>query len=103
MKVAEVSTLDELVSIAEGRGRGFYTGAIKACSLRIPMHLYAQSQALADMGKTSLNDVLSRLVEIGIDQVRDRLSDAAAERFTVLEAGHMGDESSTGTIGEGEA
>ena len=89
MSSKRVSELDELVAIAESRARATYTGMLKSTTARIPMSLYASVATLAEMGGTSINTVLMKIIAIGVEQVEERLSPEGTRRYNRLRKEHV--------------
>lgn len=84
-----VSEIDQLVAIAEGKGRASYDGMLKGLSVRVPMSLYASVATLAEMGGTSMNIVFLKLVTAGIEEVERTLSREGKKRYDRLRAAQV--------------
>jgi hypothetical protein len=61
--------------------------ASHSVSYRVPMHILVTVDAMAAEARKSRNAMLNMLVQVGIDEVREKLDQDVAERLTVQEAG----------------
>jgi len=69
-----VSAADHAAGIVERRGKTEYVGVSKVLSIRIPLNLFVDLQALAHVSGKSRNAMLSTLLEVGVEEVKSRLA-----------------------------
>ena len=82
----EVTQADHVAGIISGTGKNSLRASAYAVSYRVPMNLLAAVDAMAAESKKSRNAMLNLLVEVGIDEVREKLDQDVAERLMVQEA-----------------
>lgn len=80
------SEIDQLVSMAEGKGRAWYRGVTKTISVRLPVHTYSVVAGLAEISGTSMNVVCMKLIDASLEQVAEQLSQGARERLVQAQA-----------------
>lgn len=80
-----IKAADHAAAIIEGRGRSEYVGASKLITIRIPMHLAVQLQAMAHKSGKSRNATISTLLEVGLDEVWERLDESTQEQLSTIE------------------
>lgn len=82
----EISQADHVAGIISGTAKNSMRAAAYAVSYRVPMHLLSAVDAMAAESRKSRNAMLNLLVQVGIDEVREKLDQDVAERLTVQEA-----------------
>lgn len=82
----EVTNTEHVAAMVSGNGTSNLIAAVKVVAYRIPVHLLAPVDAMAAKAGKSRNAMLNLLVQVGIDEVRNQLSDEVAESLTVGEA-----------------
>ena len=80
-----IKAADHAAAIVEGRGKTDYVGTTKLITIRIPMHLAVQLQAMAQKSGKSRNATISTLLEVGLEEVRDRLDEATMTELLAIE------------------
>lgn len=83
------SEVEELISMAEGKGKAWYSGSLKTVSVRLPIHAYGAVAAVAEMAGTSMNMVVSKMVDSALEEIGDGLSQESRERLVRLQAAHI--------------
>lgn len=81
-----IKAADIAASEVESRGKTTYIGSTKLISIRVPAHLITQAQALASISSKSRNAMIAALLEIGIEEVRDRLEPETIHELDQIEA-----------------
>jgi predicted DNA-binding protein len=81
----EISAADHAAGIVEGTGKTEYRGITKVISVRLPLHLAIQLQALAQKSGRTRNATVATLLEVGLEEVRMRLSDETAQELQEIE------------------
>lgn len=81
----EIRVADFAAGIVEGTATGQYVGMTKVISVRLPVHLAIQLQAMAHKSGKTRNAMISKLLEVGLEEVRLRLSDETCEELQVIE------------------
>ena len=82
----EVTQADHVAGVISGTGKNIMKAASHSVSYRVPMHLLVTVDAMAAEAKKSRNAMLNMLVQVGIDEVREKLDQDVAERLTIGEA-----------------
>lgn len=83
---------DHAANIVEGRGVTEYVGATKVISVRLPLTLAARVQALAHKSGKTRNASVSMLLEVGLQEVIDRLTDETKAELQAIEQELLRDE-----------
>lgn len=83
---------DHAANIIEGRGVTDYIGATKVISVRLPSILAARVQALAHKSGKTRNASVSMLLEVGLQEVVDRLSEETKAELHAIEQELLRDE-----------
>lgn len=96
MSQNEVTRAEITASIIEGRGQRSYVGATKVISVRLPSLLEAEVQAFAHKSGKTRNGMVAMLLEAGIEQVKQHLSDDAIEEIKELMIERMSDSADEG-------
>jgi predicted DNA-binding protein len=81
-----VRAADHAAAIVEGRGKTEYVGASKIVSVRVPLHLFTELQALAHLSGKTKNATFVTLLEVGIEEVKERLSDDTIKNLDEIKA-----------------
>lgn len=69
-----VSAAEQAAAIVEGTGKSEYIGMTKVISVRIPVFLLLHLQALAHKSSKTRNATICTLLEVGLEEVEQRLS-----------------------------
>lgn len=80
-----IKAADQAAAIVQGRGKTEYIGATKLITIRIPMPLAIQLQAMAQKSGKSRNATIETLLEVGLEEVRDRLDEATMTDLLAIE------------------
>lgn len=96
MSQNEVTQAEITASIIEGKGQSIYAGATKVISLRLPVQLEAELQAFAHKSGKTRNGIAAMLLESGMEQVKQHLSDAAIAEIRELMNERLADEFAEG-------
>lgn len=84
MNENEVTQAEITASIIEGKGNASYIGATKVISLRLPVFLEAEIQAFAHKSGKTRNGMVAMLLQTGIEQVKQHLSEEALAEIELL-------------------
>lgn len=87
-----VREADQAAAIVEGRGETNYVGPTKVISARIPTSVLNRLQALANKSGKTRNATVITLLEVGIEEVRARLSAKTLDQLAEIEAELNADE-----------
>lgn len=82
----EVSHAQHVAGILEGTGSNTRTSAVRSVAYRAPIDLLAVVDAMASHSGKSRNSMLNLLLQSGIDEVRENLSDEVIEKLSIAEA-----------------
>ena len=88
-----IKAADHAAAIVEGRGKTEYGGATKLITIRIPMPLAVQLQAMAQKSGKSRNATIATLLEVALEEVRERLDESTLEELQAIEQELWADES----------
>lgn len=88
-----IKAADHAAAIVERRGKTEYVGATKLITIRIPMPLAVHLQAMAKKSGKSRNATIATLLEVALEEVRERLDDATIQQLEVIEQELWSDES----------
>ena len=91
-----IKAADHAAAIVEGRGKTEYIGLTKLITIRIPMPLAVQLQAMAQKSGKSRNATIATLLEVGLEEVRERLDQSTLEDLQTIEQELFSDEMHTG-------
>ena len=80
-----IKAADHAAAIVEGRGKTEYVGVSKLITIRIPMHLAIQLQSMAQKSGKSRNATIATLLEVGLEEVRERLDLQTIEELREIE------------------
>ena len=80
-----IKAADHAAAIVEGRGKTEYVGATKLITIRIPMPLAVHLQAMAQKSGKSRNATSATLLEVGLEEVRERLDLQTIEELREIE------------------
>lgn len=83
---------DQVAAIVEGRGENSYVGVTKVTSVRLPLHLSVKLQALAHKSGKTRNAMMVNLLEVGLEEVYQRLSPETVEQLQELESEALSDQ-----------
>ena len=90
-----ITAADHAAAIVERRGKTEYVGLTKTSSLRLPLSLFVQVQALAHVSGKSQARMLVALLEAGIEAVQSRLSEETLQDIMEVQseklAEHLGE------------
>jgi hypothetical protein len=81
-----ISQAEHVAGILSGTAQTTMVAAMHSVSYRVPMHVLATVDAMAAQSKKSRNAMFNLLVQVGIDEVREKLDQDVAERLTIEEA-----------------
>lgn len=70
-----ISSADQAAAIVEGTAESTYIGVSKVISVRLPVVLATSVQALAHKSGKTRNAAVAMLLEVGLEEVRQRLSE----------------------------
>ncbi|MCT6721775.1 hypothetical protein [Acidovorax sp. K2F] len=87
-----IRAADQAASVIEGRGKSEYVGLSKVISVRVPVILAAQVQALAHKSAKTRNSTVTTLLEVGLEEVRERLSEETLKDLVEIEQELLADE-----------
>ena len=96
MSKNEVNEAEITASIIEGRGESTWVGATKVISLRLPITHEAELQAFAHRSGKTRNSMAAMLLESGMEQVKQHLSDEAIAEIRLLMNERLADEFAEG-------
>lgn len=85
----EVSQADHVAGILSGTATSNLIAAVRPINYRIPIHLLVVVDAMAAQANKSRNAMLNLLVEVGIDEVREKLDPSVVEALSIGEAKAM--------------
>jgi predicted DNA-binding protein len=88
-----IKAADHAAAIVEGRGKTEYVGTTKLITIRIPMPLAVQLQAMAQKSGKSRNATIATLLEVGLEEVRERLDESTLADLQTIETELFSDES----------
>jgi predicted DNA-binding protein len=80
-----IKAADQAAAIVEGRGKTEYVGVSKLITIRVPMHLAIQLQAMAQKSGKSRNATIATLLEVGLEEVSERLDLQTIEQLREIE------------------
>ena len=80
-----IKAADQAAAIVEGRAKTEYVGITKLITIRIPMHLAIQLQAMAQKSGKSRNATIATLLEVGLEEVSERLDLQTIEQLREIE------------------
>jgi hypothetical protein len=83
--MSEPSKAAMLASIAEGAGTEETTSAVRALTVRLPIHTYAAVHALAKLSNGTKGAMVASLVDSAIEEVTSKLSPARRHLFLHLQ------------------
>ena len=82
----EISQADQVAAVVSGVGKNTVVAAVRPVAYRVPVYLLASVDAMAAEGKKSRNAMLNMLVQVGIDEVREKLGQDVVERLLLEES-----------------
>lgn len=85
----EPTKMQILTSVVEGSGSSATTAAVRALTIRLPVHVYAGVQALSELSNTTKNAMVASLVEAAIEQLADTLSPDRSKELSELQGRTM--------------
>ena len=88
----EIRVADHAAQIVEGTGKSEYIGATKVISVRLPSVLAVRLQALAQKSGKTRNATVATLLEVGLEEVRVRLSEETCQELHEIEQELLRDE-----------
>lgn len=81
----EPTKIDMLTAIAEGNAYQETNAAVRALTVRLPIHVYAAVEALAKLSSTTKGAMVSNLTEAAADQISSNLSPERRAKFLELQ------------------
>lgn len=81
----EISAAEHAAALVEGKAKTTYMGVTKVTSVRLPAHIAVQLQALAHKSGKTRNATVAMLLEVGLEEVRNRLSDEVCQELHEIE------------------
>lgn len=88
-----IQAADQVAAIVEGRGETHYMGVTKVISVRLPLHLSVKLQALAHKSGRTRNSMMVNLLEVGLEEVFQRLTPETLAQLQDLESEALSDQS----------
>lgn len=79
-----ITEAEHVAAIVEGRGKTEYIGATTVISVRLPKTLEAEVQAFAHKSGKTRNGMIASLLAVGMDAVREHLSQETIDEINVL-------------------
>jgi predicted DNA-binding protein len=86
-----ITAADHAAGIIEGTGKTEYIGMTKVVSVRLPATLVAQIQGLAHKSARTRNATMAMLLEVGIEEVKARLTPETLEALADMTSEHYED------------
>lgn len=86
----EPTKIDMLTAIAEGNAYSETNAAVRALTVRLPIHVYAAVEALAKLSNTTKGAMVSSLAEAAADQITSNLSPERRAKFLELQGEALG-------------
>ena len=80
-----IKAADHAAAIVEGRGKTEYVGVSKLITIRVPDHLAIKLQAMAHKSGKSRNATIATLLEVGLEEVSERLDLQTIEQLREIE------------------
>ncbi len=80
-----IKAADHAAAIVQGRGKTEYIGLTKLITIRLPMPLAIHLQAMAQKSGKSRNATIATLLEVGLEEVRERLDDQTIDQLREIE------------------
>lgn len=81
----QLSAAEFAAALVEGNAKTEYSGGTKVISVRLPVHLAVQVQALAQKSGKTRNASVEMLLEVGLQEVRAHLSDETCKELHEIE------------------
>ena len=88
-----IKAADHAAAIVQGRGKTEYVGTTKLITIRIPMPLAVHLQAMAQKSGKSRNATIATLLDVALEEVRERLDDETIQELQAIEQELWADES----------
>lgn len=95
-----ITEADHAAAIVEGRGESNYIGPSKVISIRLPADIVVRAQAMAHKSGKTRNAMMCTLLEVGLEQVRERLSDETLGTLHDIEQELFRDEYQPAQVGQ---
>ena len=86
----EPTKIDMLTAIAEGNAYSETNAAVRALTVRLPVHVYAAVEALAKISNTTKGAMVSSLAEAAAEQITSNLSPERRAKFLELQGEALG-------------
>ena len=86
-----ISAAEHAANIVEGRGDTQRIGVTKVISVRLPTTLLAELQGLAHKSGKTRNFTIETLLEVGLEEVKARLSEKTLQQLADITSEHLGD------------
>lgn len=84
--VDDVTHAQHVAAIVAGTAQNNSVASAKNIAHRIPVHLCAQVDAMAQTAGKSRNAMINLLINVGVQEVRAEVSDEVGEALTIAEA-----------------
>lgn len=81
-----ITAADHAAGIIEGTAKTEYVGATKVISVRLPLFQAIKIQALAMKSGKTRNATIGTLLEVGLEEVLDRLTDETLAQVDQIES-----------------
>lgn len=81
-----IKAADHAAAIVENRGRTQFVGTTHLISVRLPSHMTVKLQALANISGKSRNATVATILEVGLEEVLERLDEETILELNVIEA-----------------
>ena len=93
------SAVDLLAAVIKKKGSSGYSAATVQRSHRFPLHLIAQIENMAQEGDVPVSLILNRLIECGLDAVKQKLSQEEVDRIETMSPAQIAQPSTPDTVG----
>ena len=90
-----ITEADHAAAIVEGRGETNYAGSSKVISIRLPSDIVVRAQAMAHKSGKTRNAMMCTLLEVGLEEVRQRLAPETLQTLHEIEQELFRDEYSS--------
>lgn len=84
------SKIEMLTAIAEGNAYQESNSAVRALTVRLPIHVYAAVEALAKLSNTTKGAMVSDLTEVAAELIANNLSPERYAKFLELQGESLG-------------
>lgn len=87
----EPTKIQMLTAVVEGNGRQEMTSAVRALTIRLPVHVYAAVQALSEMSQTTKGAMVVNLIDAALEELSSTLSPETRKEFLQLQGERLHD------------